>query len=468
MNEFKDTQITLNKEGFNLTSRERLLYSLTNLPNTILAGIFELTYVNFFWDDLKLQQFYFSIGLIIYAVVNSLNDFYLGRISDKTNVEKWGSRRLVYIKYGGILWAFVTFAMFFPWSYTNQVIIFIHFVISICAFDMLLSLVWLVWLALLPELTENSEERNKIALFINIVGVIGAFPVLLAFYIYEISLLTFQIFAGICALICGICYYIVASKLKERPELYIHQDIVPLVKAIKEVLKSKSFKSITIFRIFNHINLSLVLGFIFAYIYVTGVDLLTASLLVYFNYTFIMIIGYGIYKKLSVKHEMRTLIIRGRIIQISLNITAFLVLLIPGLTLLIWVFFSLGMICQGYMLFDYPLLMLTTDEDEVTHGIRREGMIMGANAFFIKIGQSIGPIIGTFVLLFFGFVRDAPTQTEQALIGIKFLFFIVPSIMSLLGLLGIIIFPLHGENLKNMQKRLLEIHGEKAKTYRNR
>jgi len=52
---------------------------------------------------------------------------------------------------------------------------------------MLLSLVWLVWMALLPELTENSEERNKIALYIQFLGVIGAFPVLLAFYIYEIS-----------------------------------------------------------------------------------------------------------------------------------------------------------------------------------------------------------------------------------------------------------------------------------------
>ena len=151
MNESKESLSAHSKEEFNLSSRERFIYSLTNLSNTILGGIFELTYVNFFWDDLKLQQFYFSIGLIIYAIVNSFNDFYLGRISDKTDAEKWGNRRLIYIKFGGLLWAFVAFAMWFPWSHTNQIIIFIHFVVSICAFDMLLSLVWLVWLALLPE-----------------------------------------------------------------------------------------------------------------------------------------------------------------------------------------------------------------------------------------------------------------------------------------------------------------------------
>ena len=39
-------------------------------------------------------------GLLIYAVINSLNDFYLGRVSDKTNVERCGGRRLIYIKWG--------------------------------------------------------------------------------------------------------------------------------------------------------------------------------------------------------------------------------------------------------------------------------------------------------------------------------------------------------------------------------
>jgi len=97
----EDNSSVVNKNKYNLTSKESFIYSLSNFANIILSGIFSLTYINFFWDDLKLQQFYFSMGLIIYAIVNSLNDFYLGRISDNTNAERWGSRRLIYIKWGG-------------------------------------------------------------------------------------------------------------------------------------------------------------------------------------------------------------------------------------------------------------------------------------------------------------------------------------------------------------------------------
>lgn len=452
--------------SFNLTKKERFYYSLTNLPNTLLSGIFGLTYVNFFWDDLGLIQLFFSLGQIIYAIINSLNDFYLGRLTDNTNIKRWGSRRLIYIKWGGILWVVVFFLMWFPWTYTNQIIIFIHFTLSICAFDMLLTLVWLVWLALLPELTENLEERNKIALLNQVFFAIGAFPVLLAFLIYDTGLIYFQIFAGVCAIICGVCYFVVGTKLRERPELYVDQEALPLGKTLIEVLKSKSFITMTLFRCFNHLNLSLTLSFVFAYLYIFNVDSLIISLLFYVNTTFIALIGYAIYQKLSQKYEMKTLIIKGRIVQIMLNLIGFLIILIPELDFLIWVFLVAGTLCNGYLLFDYPILMLVTDEDEVNFGIRREGLIIGTNTFFIKIAESIGPIIGTSTLLLFGFVRDASYQTETAIIGIKFLFFIVQSIMSLLGLISLKFFPLYSKNLEEMRSKLIEIHEKKTEMVR--
>jgi len=178
-----------------LSGKETFTYVMAMIPQTILSGIFVLLYVNFFWDNLKLQQTYFVIGSIIFMLVNSLNDFFLGRMSDKTNVERWGSRRLIYIKWGGPLWALAFFLTWFPWSYDNQIIIFIHFVVSICAFDMFLTLVILVWMALLPELTENLAERNKIQLLNQIFATIGALPVIFAMFIFESNFKMFQIFA---------------------------------------------------------------------------------------------------------------------------------------------------------------------------------------------------------------------------------------------------------------------------------
>ena len=435
------------------------------MPNTLLAGVFGLTYVNFFWDDLGLQQFYFVIGQVIYAVINSLNDFYFGRISDKTNIARWGSRRLIYIKWGGVLWAIIFFSMWFPWSYTNQIVIFIHFLVSICAFDMMLSLVWLVWLALMPELTESNDERNKMALNNQYFLIIGALPVLISFLIYESGLVTFQIFAGICAVICGICYYYVGSRLKERPELHVNQETMPLFQSLKAVLKSKSYISMTLFRVFNQLNLALGLSFMFAYIFILSVDLTTASLFYYLITTVVALVGYLIYKKLSLKFDMRVLVVRGRLTQIIFSVIGFFIILIPGLEIFVWLFLALNAVIGGFMLFDYPIMMLVTDEDEVLNGERREGLILGTNAFFNKIAESIGPIIGTSVLLLFGFIRDQPTQDSIALIGVKFLLLIVPSIINLLGLISIYFFPLHGTRLNEMQNKLEEIHREKTKIF---
>jgi len=448
-----------------LTKKERIIYSLTSLPNTLLAGIFGLTYVNFFWDDLGLQQTYFVLGQVIYAVINSLNDFYFGRVSDKTDVNKWGSRRLIYIKWGGVLWAFIFFSMWFPWSYTNQIIIFVHFLVSICAFDMTLSLVWLVWLALMPELTESNDERNKMALNNQYFLIIGALPVLISFLIYESGLLMFQVFAGACAILCGICYYYIGSNLKERPELHVNQETLPLFQSLKEVLNSKSYITMTLFRVFNQLNGALGLSFMFAYVLILGVDILTASLSYYIISTVVALIGYFIYKRLSMKKDMRDLVVRGRIIQLIINVGGFFIVLNPNWEILIWVFLVANAIITGFMLFDYPIMMLVTDEDEVMNRERREGLILGTNAFFNKIAESIGPIIGTTILILFGFVRDASTQTPTALIGVKFLLLIIPSIINLLGLISIYYFPLYGENLKQMQIKLEEIHREKSETY---
>jgi GPH family glycoside/pentoside/hexuronide:cation symporter len=333
---------------------------------------------------------------------------------------------------------------------------------------MMLSLVWLVWLALMPELTESVDERNKMALNNQYFLIIGAFPVLIAFLIFESGLITFQIFVGICALLCGICYYYIGSKLKERPEFHINQPPIPLLRALKEVLKSRSYITMTLFRIFNQLNGALGFTFIFAYIYVLKVDIVIASLLFYVLNTLIALIGYLIYKKLSMKHEMRTLIIRGRSVQITLSVIGFFIILIPELEILIWVFLVAGFITGGFMLFDYPVMMLVTDEDEINYGERREGLILGTNAFFNKIAESVGPIIGTTVLLLFSFNRDNAFQPPIAIIGIKFLFLVVQSIINFLGLISIYYFPLYGETLKELQNKLILVHEEKKQIYNSK
>ena len=450
-----------------LSGKQTFIYILGNIPQTILSGIFLLIYINYFWNYLKLQQTYFVIGQMIYMVLNASNDFFLGRLSDKTNVEKWGSRRLIYIKWGGPLWAILFFIMWFPWSYTNQIIIFLHFLITICAFDMFLTLVVITRMALLPELTESLNERNKIQFFNQIIASVGAIPVIIALTLFESSLELFQIFAGIMAVISAILYYIVGSKLHERPELYKTEKIPGLFKSIRETLKSRSFISYTGFAFFNMVNFYIGFSFVFVFLYIMFFDVFTSILLYYLITIIFGWTSYAIYIRLAKKIEMQKLIIRGELFALAVNIIGFTVVIQSGADIFIWAFLILGTLANGFLIFGFPYLMLVMDEDEIKYGNRREGMYLGMHTFFIKFSESLAAIVATTVLLYFGFVRNAPEQSPEAIYGIKFLFFIIPAIMMVLALLSVYFFPLKGEYLKQVREKLNTMHQKKAEDYKS-
>lgn len=449
-----------------LSGKETFIYVLGNIPTTILGGIFILLYVNFFWDNLKLQQTYFVIGQIIYMVINACNDFFLGRMSDKTNVDRWGSRRLIYIKWGGPLWSVVFFLLWFPWSYTNQFIIFLHFLITICAFDMFLTLVVITRMALLPELTEDLNERNKIQFYNQMMSAVGAIPVIIALSLFESSLEIFQIFAGIMAIICAILNFIVGSKMRERPELYKHEEIPGLIKSIKEALKSRSFISYTGFAFFNMVNFYIGFSFVFVFLYIMYFDVFTTILLYYLITIIFGWLSFAIFIRLAKRIEMQKLIIRGQLCSLAVNIVGFIVVIQPGADILIWIFLILGTLANGSLIFGFPYLMLVMDEDELNYGNRREGMYLGMHTFFIKFSESVAAIVATSVLLYFGFVRDAPQQSPEAIFGIKFLFFVIPAMNMALALLSIKFFPIKGEYLKEVGEKLKVLHEEKSEAYK--
>ncbi|MFX0010185.1 MAG: MFS transporter, partial [Candidatus Hermodarchaeota archaeon] len=107
-----------------LSKRNLWGYAIGAIPNGLLALIFNLKYIEFFYNKLQLAPILFIIGQVIYLFVNALNDPLLGQLSDRTNPLRWGSRRKIYIKYGAPIWALTFMIVWIPWSFDNQIIIF--------------------------------------------------------------------------------------------------------------------------------------------------------------------------------------------------------------------------------------------------------------------------------------------------------------------------------------------------------
>ena len=63
-----------------LSNKLRLGYALGAIPNGLLLYIFDLKYIEFFFNDLKLLPIYFIAGQIIYLLINAINDPLLGKV----------------------------------------------------------------------------------------------------------------------------------------------------------------------------------------------------------------------------------------------------------------------------------------------------------------------------------------------------------------------------------------------------
>ena len=90
-------------------------------------------------------------------------------------------------------------------------------------------------------------------------------------------------------------------------------------------------------------------------------------------------------------------------------------------------------------------------------------MFFGVNALFTMPAYSIGPIIATFILGTLDYVRDAPlgVQPASAIIGIKFLFFMLPQIFTAIALLFIVFYPAAYLESNDFQDQLSLLHDKK-------
>ena len=145
----------------------------------------------------------------------------------------------------------------------------------------------------------------------------------------------------------------------------------------------------------------------------------------------------------------------------SAAIVLFLVTLISfavGRGLGVWIACGiiLGIGLAGLILLFDVLLADVIDEDQVRTGRRREGMYFGANALFIRLGVSAQALVMSQVLKASGYDPHLPVQPPSVEIGIRFLMAGVPVIALVLAYLVLRMYPLYGETLAEIKRKLAE------------
>ena len=432
------------------TNKQRWLYSIANLGNTIpgqAVGAFML----FYYTDVKhLPAAWAATALFIFAIYDAANNPVMGYLSDRTKT-RWG-RRIPYIKFGAAPYA-ITFALLFmaPFDGISQpTALLIYFVVFSWLWEGLSTAVSTGYYSLLPEMFTSYSERTDVAVRMNIVQVVGlmigvAVPPLLY------SSLGWPAMGLIFAAISIIAMYTGLRGMFER-ESSIVAKAVPLGAALKATFVNRSFVTVVIAQTMRFVGTNALLAGIPFYTKysVQADDSLTSIILA----TAFVTAGATLWfwrKLIAQRFEARTTLMLANGVMIVAVIPLALAQTMLGV-----VFGSamVGLGLAGLILMGDVIVADVIDEDEVKTGQRREGMYFGMSQFIITLSSSIVAAIFGLVTSAYGYDSSLSVQPDTVDAGFR-VFMSLPVIAgSILAIVALFFYPLHGERLDQVKEKL--------------
>ncbi len=457
-----EKSLATSDSGNHMSVKEVIAYITTITPTYIMTGVFIFFYIDFFYDNLGLDPFMFSLAMGIYAIINAFNDPLLAILSDYTDPKRWGSRRLIYIRWGGLGWAFVFALTWFPWSLSDQLIIFFHFLLTICMWDMGFSLVIMCWMALLPELEDNLRARIRISWIVGFVTMIAGAVAIGFSGIFENDFSLFQLINVIVAALVVISIFFSTRFLHEREE-YSFDERVPFWMGIKIALHSRSFMTFVGYNFFARVLVtSISYSYIFIYILVVPIG----QIGIYLVWVIPLLIAPPIALKMENRWGMKKSTMFFGFIQILGGLLLFILSILMQETFITLIAFIWNTFISGiYGAYTRTLQTQPMDEDELKTGSRRETTFLGVNALFTKPADSLGPIITIWILETTGYIRDSLIQPESALLGIQTILLFLPLLFTAIGLIFLYFYPIHGEYERELYQKLDALHREKRKSF---
>ncbi len=432
------------------TNKQRWLYSIANLGNTIPSqaiGAFML----FYYTDVKhLPAAWAATAMFIYAIYDAANNPVLGYLSDRTKT-RWG-RRIPYIMFGAAPYA-LTFALLWmaPFDGISQpTFLLIYFVVLSWLWEGLSTAVSTGYYSLLPEMFTTYAERTDVAVRMNVVQVVGlligvATPPLLY------SSLGWPAMGVIFAVIVVLAIYTGLRGMFERKSS-IAAASLPLGEALKATFVNRSFVTVVLAQTLRFFGTNTLLaGAAFFTKYSLQADESTTSIILATAFVSAGATLWFWRRFVAQRFEARTTLM----IANGVMALAVIPLALAQTTVGVVVgSFLIGVGLAGLILMGDVIVADVIDEDEVRTGQRREGMYFGMSKFIITLSGSLVAMVFGWVSAAYGYDSTLAVQPETVATGFR-VFMSVPVVVgSLLAILTLFFYPLHGERLRAVKEKL--------------
>ncbi len=422
------------------------------------------------------------IGFTIWAIWNAFNDPLFGGLSDRTHfnfTQRFGKRKF-YIVLSIIPLGLLMGFLFTPSFAASSTMKFLYFLIIIILFEAVYTIYSVNVNALFPEMFPTARERDTTNMFVKgftilalMVGVVLPTLILPSFTpnppettveTLAPAYLTVGIIIGVVTIISAIPFILFGIKEKSEYKQDVYKS-PGFFQAAKITLKNKTFLIFVLGNFLIWFVFGLLITIVPLYaehvVKIEGTIMIGLPLMIAFLLT---VVFFPIHRKIARKYGFR----KGMMITLG----AWCLTLIPfafigeGAIIPLFIITALqGFPLAGAMYFVDLLISDVIDEDETKTGVRREGSYYGMNAFIHRFSVILKVSVIALVFTNIDWHSYVPNPTNPALVslGLKSLMVFFPIAALAIALLIFKFFPLDGEKLAIMRKKLEEIHEEKRK-----
>jgi GPH family glycoside/pentoside/hexuronide:cation symporter len=407
----------------------------------------------FYETEVNLGIWYVTLGYIIYAVWNAVNDPLIGFITDQPRSywQKWG-KRFPLIIMASIPFVFSMAFVFTPpmWDPATQPLFYLlWFVFSACFFDTFFSILQTSHLALYPELFRSDSDRRNSGFWMMAMGLVGtAFGALVpGFFVIYYNRGSYSIMGWVLGII-GLIFFILYIYGHKEPESlrsrYLKKqdkEEDSFIIILRTMLKQKNFRVfLLIFFLDSIIGASLTASISYIVKYDLEMEAFMASVVLagFILGSLGSMVPWLLYSQ-RLQNNRKMLII-----GVFLNTIFLLPFMFTWdlLTLLIAAFI-LGIGGGALRIGRNPVMADVVDEAVVKSGKRLEGSLMGVYTFFNRLALIAQGLIFAIVHELTQFDPTVnpldpvnPThQTALALFGIRIHTAFIPMVLCLLGLI---------------------------------
>ncbi len=435
-------------------------------------------YVFFFYERvIGLDGLFTSMGFIIFAIWNAVNDPLVGWLTNRPFkfTKKWG-RRLPWVLIGGVPWILSYLLIFTPPVVDpteGAFILFAWIVIMTCLYDTFASIFGVNFYSIFPDKFRGDSERRNASILSTLIGAVGtAFgSIIPSLFIVWDQRDSYILQAGVVVIICMIALALAIPGSREdqvRIDCYLESceegmDREPFFKEFKSVLKHKNFMAYVISFMFYQSLVATMIGSI-AYVAESVVRVEASDVMLIMAFLLIgMFVSMPIWGKIADKtnNDRKTMIIAAAVLTIGtlplFFITDYVIMII---FIFIWGF------CEGgYWVMISPVFSITIDEAVVMAGRRREGIYQGFQTFVSRAALVFQALTFYIIHTVTNFVPGSgipgdplPPQPPEAVLGIQIHFAIVPMIFMFIATIILWrFFNITPEKVKENKEKLAEL-----------